>query len=505
MLYSQLSIKFRGHMTYNIYRGSALRLASGLLALLLLTACSPGQPTTRGANITGQQELATPAPTNTARSLPSPTTAPTAPPPTAAPTEAPVVATAEAGINSSQTTLNNDLIIADARVVPLQHAALSFGTSGVIVEILVQEGQTVQEGQIIARLDTRTIEARIADATAAVADAEANLQRVQARVTQQDIAAARAELERARAALARLRSGPDQTEVRIAQANLDRAQANLQRERDRLSVAKNKAELELTKAADALRNAQDAYNIIYWENRRKSDLDPEERAREEAALREVKAAEATLDQAKLDFELAQKAEITGIEAAETEVHEAKAELERLLAGPKPDAIAAAQADVARAEAHLASLTGPAREAEIAEARARLQQRTAYLQEARLQLDEATLRAPFDGIIAASDLLLGQRAVANEVVVSVANTEEWRVETRDLVELDAVRFSEGAPVVITFDALPGLELPGSVERIRPAGDSDQVSDYTTYIATIRPHAWDPRILWNMTATVVISVP
>src|SRR5687767_6956253 len=47
-------------------------------------------------------------------------------------------------------------IVAEAKVVPAGHAALSFQTGGTVAEVLVQEGDTVAAGQVIARLDGRT-------------------------------------------------------------------------------------------------------------------------------------------------------------------------------------------------------------------------------------------------------------------------------------------------------------------------------------------------------------
>ena len=46
----------------------------------------------------------------------------------------------------------NTSFIAGGRVVPLQEASLSFITGGVVDEVLVCEGETVQVGQVLARL-----------------------------------------------------------------------------------------------------------------------------------------------------------------------------------------------------------------------------------------------------------------------------------------------------------------------------------------------------------------
>lgn len=59
-------------------------------------------------------------------------------------------ATPVGGTDASGATV--PLVVADGRLVPSQYARLSFLTSGNVVEILVEEGGEVREGDIIARL-----------------------------------------------------------------------------------------------------------------------------------------------------------------------------------------------------------------------------------------------------------------------------------------------------------------------------------------------------------------
>jgi len=43
-------------------------------------------------------------------------------------------------------------VIAEGRVVPYQHVNLSFKSGGQVVEVLVDEGEVIEEDQVIARL-----------------------------------------------------------------------------------------------------------------------------------------------------------------------------------------------------------------------------------------------------------------------------------------------------------------------------------------------------------------
>ena len=84
---------------------------------------------------------------------------------------------------------------------------------------------------------------------------------------------------------------------------------------------------------------------------------------------------------------------------------------------------------------------------------------------------------------------------------LADTATWQIETTDLTELNIVNVSEGTPVTMTFDAIPGLELPGKVSKIRSFGESKQGDIVYTVIVT--PTQPDPRLRWNMTAKVTME--
>lgn len=66
----------------------------------------------------------------------------------------------------------SSLVKASAVVVPAQQARLSFIMSGMVTEVTVQEGDRVQAGQALARLDTTDMEYNIAVAEAALKAAQ---------------------------------------------------------------------------------------------------------------------------------------------------------------------------------------------------------------------------------------------------------------------------------------------------------------------------------------------
>jgi HlyD family secretion protein len=450
-------------------------------------------------------------------------------------------------------------VIADGKIVPLTDATLAFERGGIVMEVLIAEGEQVSAGQALARLDTRALalrveeqrvnlqraEARyqqtaegaspeaIAAAEASIAQAQASQRQAVSNVSRQDIAAAQAQLDEARAALANLLDGPRNTEVTQAQAALDQANSNLTQTRDSLSAAKTNADLAVQQAANTLRNAQDEYSRIYWDNvELRDNLNgedmPQERIDQEAAaLRAVQNGEASLQQAQVAYDQARQAETEGVATAEARVRDAQARLEQLVAAPENDKISAARAQVAQAEANLARLRGdqratqlevaaasvaqaeanrnqvaaPPREVDLTAARVEIEAAKVALEQAELELDKATLYAPIAGTVAEVNLAVGEVVAASAPAIILADIGNWKVETDDLTELDVVRLREGDAVTLTFDALPELQLPGSISQIKPIGTNRQGD--IVYTVVVIPDQLDPRLRWNMTTVVTVG--
>jgi HlyD family secretion protein len=135
------------------------------------------------------------------------------------------------------------------------------------------------------------------------------------------------------------------------------------------------------------------------------------------------------------------------------------------------------------------------------AAAEVQGASAGLRLAEVALAEMELRAPFAGVVAALDPKVGEYIPLATPVVYLADLSAWRIETTDLTELSVVRVDVGSPALITFDAIPGLELLGKVSRVRLLGENQQGD--ITYIITIDPDRYDGRLRWNMTASVTIA--
>jgi HlyD family secretion protein len=144
-----------------------------------------------------------------------------------------------------------------------QTMALSFQSTGIVTEVLVAEGDTVEAGQVLARLDDRALQLQLEEA--------------------------RLGLQRARITLAALRDrGPTATEVSAAMASLRSAELRL----DQLQEVEA-PEAEIAAAEAALYQARATLNTLTT-GAAASDVELQETAVEQAALA-VQRAELSLE------------------------------------------------------------------------------------------------------------------------------------------------------------------------------------------------------------------
>jgi HlyD family secretion protein len=148
-------------------------------------------------------------------------------------------------------------IRASGEVVVTEVINLSFSMAGLLIELLVEEGDFVHAGDIIARLDTTTLDNDITRAEAALAVAQANLERVmagpnEAEITeaenevaainaQRPIGIAQREIQTANLAAAQARldfllAQPLPEDVAVTEANVNQASINLEIARARLTL-----------------------------------------------------------------------------------------------------------------------------------------------------------------------------------------------------------------------------------------------------------------------------
>lgn len=400
--------------------------------------------------------------------------------------------TGAAAVDTSAPVRASNEVVADAAVVPVRKADLSLPAGGIIAEILVAEGDDVETGQAILRLESARQQAAVAQAEAGLARAQARLAELKAGSRAEEIETAQAAVDAAQAQVDRLTAGAKPEDIAAARAGVDAANANLQRVREGASNQQIiAAQTEVANAEAALRQAQAAYDQVAG--------NPDVARRPEALQLEQATNAAQAARARL-ADLQNGATPAEIAAAQAQVRQAQAQLDSLEAPARPADLAAAQAELRRAQAQLDLAKAGVRSETIAAAEADVASAEAALQEAQVALADTELKAPFAGTIAEILPAVGEQVGPGAPIVRLADFSSWKIETDDLTELNVVRIGEGSPTKIEFDALPGAELSGKVVQIKPIGVNKQGD--ITYTVVVVPDQTDPRLKWNMTAVVTI---
>lgn len=132
--------------------------------------------------------------------------------------------------------------------------------------------------------------------------------------------------------------------------------------------------------------------------------------------------------------------------------------------------------------------------------ARVLQAQVALELAQINYAEATLKSPFDGAIAAINVVPGEFAESDQALITVATLNHLQLETTDLNEQDITNVRIGAPANISIEALNDT-FKGTVLNISPIADT--IGGDVVFKVTIAFENQPPGILWGMTAEVTIG--
>ncbi len=369
-------------------------------------------------------------------------------------------------------------VTASGSIEPEARVSLVFQVPGRVADVPVEVGDAVAADDVLAQLDSEQLALQVEQAQAALASAQARLEQLQAGARQEEIAAAEANLRAvdaqvnaASANLAQLRSGA--TDGQIAAAESDRAAAIIQQMR-----AEDAHEMTMkcfTFTIPAYPGATEKEHTIC-----PALGAPEEQARYSLAAADgsLAAAEAYLDELLAGTDANQvRAAWANVGAAEAQRDATQAQLDTLLAGATEGQTASAEAQVAQAQAAL----------ELAE----------------LALDKATLRAPFDGVVAAVNVTPNEMASAGPLpAITLLDVTRFHMLV-GVDEIDVGRLEVGQAAQVTLDAIPDVSISGEVERVAPAATID-AGGVVYYNVTVALDPSDVAIRADMTANVTIVV-
>jgi membrane fusion protein (multidrug efflux system) len=317
-------------------------------------------------------------------------------------------------------------------------APVSAKVGGHVVEVRVGDNQAVKQDELIVRIDPRDYQAKLDQARAAAAVAEATLRaaRSEMPLTNESI---RAQIDEARAAvdvaLVAERSARSAVEEAIARVAAKRAA--LAAVRAEVIGTESTVRMTERERQRMRRLVQDGY----------------------VAAREVDQADNAFEGAHATLEASRRR----LTQAEQEVAQLEAELgtRRLAVEQARQRVAELRAAQARAESQRHQLS--VKEAEVGRAEARIQEAQADLAFAKLQLEHTEIRAPIDGVVSKKNVEVGQVVQMGQPLMALVPLHAvWVVANFKETQLTALK--PGMRAAITVDSIPGRVYRGTVQSL-----------------------------------------
>ena len=407
----------------------------------------------------------------------------------ATPSPTPTVPTS---VSTKPDTIEAEHITALGTILPARQLKLGFIVGGPLCAVQAQVGTDVKAGDLLAELDTADLELTVQAAEDGLALNQALLDQASAGAREQELAIAQAEYERALAQHEKLLAGARPEELAGAQADYQAALARYEQVKSGASQEELiAAQAAVAKAEAALQQAQAAYDVVAWQPG--AAASPQAAALQEASI-DYQAAKAQYERLK---NLPTEAEL---QEAKAKLAHAEAQLKLEQAGPTEQEVTASASTVAIAQAQLELEENGPRPEDVAVAEMQVQQARTALEKAKQALFRAQLLAPFDGTISAVYLSPGEWAEAGAPVIELLDTTRWRVETRNVSELNIGRIRVGQEAIVRVMAFRGEELRGRVDAISPVAVVQQGD--TTYTVFIELEPTDLNLRTGMNAEVMI---
>lgn len=151
------------------------------------------------------------------------------------------------------------------------------------------------------------------------------------------------------------------------------------------------------------------------------------------------------------------------------------------------AISLAEQELALAEADSISATAPARSEAIVRANSAISRAEARLAGINADIDDRTLKAPFDGIITEVDILPGETVTTAPIVTLLADS---RFElTARIPEIDIGKLELGQKALVTFDTRDNEVINAEIDYISPqATEIDGVAYYEARLVMLTQPPW-----------------
>ncbi len=295
----------------------------------------------------------------------------------------------------------------DGHIVPI-----SSRIGGTVLAVNVADNQEIKAGTVLLQIDARDYQVALLRARAELADAAAALMAAEAGVpivsttTKNQTSSAGAAIDRAQAGVAAAAARLNSAEARLREAEANETRARRDLERMKLLVAKEEI-------------SQQQYDY---------------------ALASATAARASIDAGRAAVAEAEH----GTQNATAVLAQARAELASTRTGPQQVAVSRARAESARARLDLAG---------------------AAVQQATLNLEYTTVKAPAGGVVSRKSVEPGQVVQPGQPLLAIVPLDDiWVIA--NFKETQLKRMRSGQPVKVRVDAY-GRSYRGRVQSLAAA--------------------------------------
>lgn len=432
----------------------------------------------------------------------------------------PIIRTAEVERGTITSTVS-----ANGILQPLTTVEVKSNVGGQVVNLAVDEGDTVKSGQLIARIDptdsVTTLEQSQADMAAALS--KVNQARLQLTMQHQQntaqINSAREALDAAHAKLiqaqeqSKIQPELTNTSIKQAESNLSAAEASLRQTKSALIPQK------LASAQASYDQAKVSCDTVEKDLTRQKGLLAKgfvSKSVVESAEDKYGAAKAQLDTAKSKLQTVKDETDQDIFVAQAKVDQAQAALGNATANRvqdrlKKQEVTSANAALRQAQAALEVTLAAARqddikEGDIVQANAQVKRSEATLKNATTQVSYTTVTAPRAGIVTKKYVEAGSIVTAGRSSFSGTGSGVALVDIADVSrmfalvnvdETDIAQVEVGQEVDITVEAYPDELFTGKVTKIAPQSVTDQ--NVTTIPVTVEVEMPDKRLKPGMNVT------
>lgn len=359
-------------------------------------------------------------------------------------------------------------------LMPAAEVDLGFSSGGVLSELLVEVGDWVESGQVLARIDPAALERAVTQAEADLTVAQDNVENAKNPYSQLDLNQGYLAVDQADMALATARDSlslATEPSVCLYESVVDLEyeyswyEENYYQEADEYEAGESSRE-ELDAASDNLQWAEERLNEALacppgpedvvvcendygWYQGRYAEMGEKYRAGE-ISQEQLFALWDRLQALKERLGLARQA-ASELSNAQEQVAEGEYNLQK-------------------AQQALAAMRSGPDATDVEVAQAKLISAQAALEDARAALEGATLIAPFSGVITAVAAQVGE-TVGTASLITLADMAQPQLEMWvDEVDLGSV--APGYEVEAIFDALPDDTFTGHVVRVEPELQSMQ---------------------------------